>query len=214
VWQRELFPRFLLIGEASYLVFAGVMLLLISLAPAAAHPSLVRLALPPLSWSDGTALALPLAYGVGLVLAACVCLPSFYFYSLLAGVRMSWLQITSLVGKGMAANAVLLLGLLPVYVAVLLGMIVFEAPAERVQVALVGGLLLPFLVGPWGLWAIYRGVLSLSADLPVSWQHQRRCFLRRLTFSWAAVYAVVAPVMVYRLWGEFAGLIRHVVTGT
>ncbi|MCI0743181.1 MAG: hypothetical protein L0Y72_29490, partial [Gemmataceae bacterium] len=135
-WQRELFPRFLLIGECSYLLFALVMVFLLNLAPAAAYPHNPWLDLPPASWSDGTALGLVFAYTVGILLSACVCLPSFYFYSLLAGVKMSWLQITSLVGKGTAANAVLLLGILPIYVAIVLGLVVFEAPAENLQWAL------------------------------------------------------------------------------
>src|SRR5262245_49286483 len=108
--QRELFPRFLLVAEASYLVFGLVLVLLLNFAPAAAYPESDLVPVPPARWGDGTAPALPLAYALGIVLASCVCLPSFYFNGLLAGVRLSWLQIVSLVGKGTAANAVLLLG--------------------------------------------------------------------------------------------------------
>src|SRR5262249_53112450 len=83
--QGELFPRFLLIGLTSYLIYSFVMLLILTIAPAPAYPHSLWLHMPPASWSDGTALSLPLAYTIGIVLAACVCLPSFYFYSLLAG---------------------------------------------------------------------------------------------------------------------------------
>jgi hypothetical protein len=55
-------------------------------------------------------------------------LPSFY--SLLAGVCMSWLHITLVVPKGTASNAILLLGILPIYVAVVMGPVIFEAPAD------------------------------------------------------------------------------------
>jgi hypothetical protein len=198
--QRELFPRLLLIAQASYLLYGIVMLLVLTLAPKEAVPRGQVLAVPPVAWRNGTALGLPLAYNLGILLAACVCLPSFYFYSLLAGVRMSWLQIALVIAKGTAANAVMLLGILPIYVAVAMGMIVFKAPAETLQVVLVAGLLLPLVSGLWGLQAIYQGILALSAHL----QCRRDCFLRRLTFSWAAVYTAVGPVMIYRLWEYFA----------
>ncbi len=202
--QRELFPRFLLIAESGFLIFGLVLLLLLNLAPDKAYPNWPGLPLPPASWTNGTGVALPLAYCVGIVLAACVCLPSFYFFSLLAGVKMSWQQIVSVLGKGMAANAVLLLGILPIYVAVALGLLVAKAPDDVLAGTLTVGLLLPFVSGLWGLRAIYRGIMDLSAALPASWQCRRRCFLRRLTFSWAAVYAVVLPVMILRLWEAFA----------
>jgi hypothetical protein len=226
--QRLLFPRFLLIAQISYLAFGVVLLLLLNVAPADAYPHLPNLApafssafvppkplastetlppwltMPPASWRDGSALALPLAYMIGIVLAAGVCLPSFYFYGLLAGVKLNWLQITSLVGKGMASNAILLLGLLPAYVALVLGLIVFEAPVDWLQGALLLGLLLPFVSGVWGMWAIYQGTRDLASVLPQQWHCQRWCFLRRLVLSWSAVYTVVVPVMIYRLWEYFA----------
>jgi hypothetical protein len=203
--QPLLFPRFLLIAEASFLLFALVLLLVLNVAPAAAYPELPGLPLPPARWNDATALSLPLAYMIGIVLAACVCLPAFYFYGLLAGVKLNWLQITSLLGKGLASNAVMLLGLLPAYVAVVLGMIVVEAPADWLHWVLLLGLLLPFASGLWGMRAIYRGIMDLADTLPPPWRCQRRCFLRRLVLSWTTVYATVVPLMIYRLWEYFAG---------
>jgi hypothetical protein len=202
--QGAIFPRLLLIAETGYLAFAIMLLLVLNMAPAAAYPHLPWLALPPASWRDGTALSLPLAYTIGLILAACVCLPSFYFYSLLAGVKLTWLQITGLLGKGMAANAILLLGLLPIYVAAVLGLVAFGATVDAIWWGLFAGLLLPFASGLWGLRAVYDGVMDLTQTLPPQWRCQRRCFLRRLVLSWAAVYTAVVPVMVYRLWEYFA----------
>lgn len=193
-------PKLLLLAQVGYLLYSVVMLLLLNLAPAVALPARLGLAVPRALWQDGSALGLPVAYGAGVVLASCICLPSFFFYSLLAGVRMTWVQITAVVIKGTAANAVMLLGILPIYVAVALGLLVFNAPAPAVAWVLLLGLLLPFVAGLWGLREIYRGVMALGADLPPQWQCQRRCFLRRLTLSWAAVYTAVAPVMIYRLW--------------
>jgi hypothetical protein len=165
------------------------------------------------AWSHQPLLPLPaagedgfiLGYTLGILLAAGVCLPSFYFYSLLAGVKLSWLQISSLIARGTAANAILLLGILPVYVAVVLGMVVFQAPEDSLKWAVYVGLALPFLTGLWGLRAIYLGVVDLSANLSHLGHCKRLCFLRRLVLSWAAVYATVVPVMIYRLWEFFAG---------
>ena len=39
--------------------------------------------------------------------------------------------------------------------------------------------------------------------MPPAWRCRRECLLRRLTLAWAAVYAAVLPVMIYRLW-EYA----------
>src|SRR5204863_127660 len=95
------------------------------------RPRPVRLlrALPVLgpSWTGaaGPALALGLAYPVGLVASTGICLPAFYFFGLLAGVRASLLQVTAHVLTGKAATALLLLGLLPIYLAVTLGLRVF-----------------------------------------------------------------------------------------
>lgn len=206
--QRELFPRFLLISQVSTLAFALVMVLIINLVPSATLTLATGLAIPPADWRDGSALALPLAYNLSIVLAACVCLPSFYFFSLLAGAQITWLQIVSIVGKGMAASAILLLGILPIYVAVVLGMVVLDSPAENLQWTLRLGLLLPFVAGLWGLHAIYGGIMDLN-----DWHNgpacaNRRCFLRRLTLAWAAVYTAVLPVMIYRLWETFAVSMR------
>jgi hypothetical protein len=199
-----LFPRFLAIALASYLVYSFTMVLILNFAPLTAYPEAAGVRMPPARWSDGTALSLPLAYTISIVLAACVCLPSFYFYSLLAGVRLSWLQIVSIVSKGTAANAVMLLGVLPIYVAAVLGLIVFAAPLNWLQGTLALGLVLPFIAGLWGLRAIYLGILDVAGTMPEDWRCRRHCFLRRLTLSWAAVYTAVVPVMIYRLW-EYLG---------
>jgi hypothetical protein len=204
--QAELLPRLLLLTQAGYLVYSAVMLLLLNLVPADKLPARLGLVVPRASWRDGSALGLPVAYGPGIVLASCICLPSFFFYSLLAGVRMSWLQITAVVIKGTAANAVMLLGILPIYVALALGLLVFKGPPDTLASVLVLGLCLPFIAGLWGLREIYRGVMDLSTTLPPAWHCQRGGFLRRLTLSWAAVYTAVAPVMIYRLWEAVSGL--------
>jgi hypothetical protein len=202
--QGDLMPRFLGIALAGYTLYSAAMILILNTAPAAALPRRL-LPVPPADWADGSAVGLLLGYTVGLVATACVCLPSFYFFGLLAGVGMNMVQVTAQVLRGMAANALLLVGLLPIYVAVVLGMVVFKAPAENLEWALYAGLALPFVAGLEGVRVIYRGVQGVAAALPPELRCRRECFLRRLTVSWAAVYTAVCPVMIYRLWEFFAG---------
>ncbi len=207
-WQRQLFPRFLFIGEAAFFIYAVVIMVLFNLVPSSALALCPWLRWPSASWADGSGSGLILAYTLGVLLAASVCLPSFYFYSLLAGVTMSWLQITSLIGKGTAANGILLLGILPIYVAMVLGLVIFEAPPLSLHWALIVGLGLPFLTGLWGLRSIYVGILDIHQTQRRAGFCRRTAFLKRLILSWAAVYAVVIPVMIYRLWELFADIIQ------
>ena len=76
------------------------------------------------------------AYDLGLIAAAGVCLPSLYFYGLLAGVPMSMASVTVHTLKGMATTATALIGILPIYMAFSLGAAVFEAPAMLVDCVL------------------------------------------------------------------------------
>jgi hypothetical protein len=134
------------------------------------------------------------------VAATGICLPSFYFYCLLSGVKVSVLQITTQTLKSKAASAVLLMGVLPIYVAVVLGMMVFRVPAVEMQFALYLGLVLPFLAGLAGVRSLYKGFMGLADTLPTQRRCRRECFLRRLTLAMAACYTAVTPVMIYTLW--------------
>lgn len=198
--QPELLPRFLAIVLASFSVFALALVLLLDQADPAALPPFLRA-----HWTGraGPAVSLWAAYTVGLIAATGVCLPSFYFFGLLAGVKTSALQVVGHIMKGKASTAVMLLGILPIYVAVVLGMVVFRAPAADLQVALYLGLALPFVAGVWGVWSIYRGFLTMADTLPECRRARRTCFLRRLTVAWAALYTVVTPVMIWSLWNFF-----------
>jgi len=195
--QPDLVFRFLAIGLASFSLFAWVLVLLLNCVPKEAVPGVLAA-----RWRPGvlTGVSLWLAYAVGLVAASGICLPSFYFFGLLAGVRASWLQVTTHVLRGKGATAVLLLGLLPIYVAVALGMVVFHAPNEALRAALWAGMVLPFVAGLCGVRAIYHAFLALADTLPSEQQCRRTCFLRRLTVAWSAVYSLVSPVMIWKLW--------------
>ncbi len=201
--QRELIPRFLAIALASFGLFALALSLLLYRVPAAALPSFLTG-----HWSRaplGSAVSLTLAYTLGLVAATGVCLPSFYFYALLSGVKISVLHVTAHIMKGKSATSMMLLGILPIYVAIVLGMIVFEADLPLLTAALYLGLLLPFVAGLWGVRSIYQGFMSLADTLPAERRCRRTCFLRRLTLACAACYSAVTPVMIYTLWDFFAG---------
>jgi hypothetical protein len=62
------------------------------------------------------------------------------------------------------------------------------------------GFILPFLAGLYGVRSLYFGFMRLTATLPGSCRESRTCFLRRLVLSWAAIYSVVTPVMIYTVW--------------
>jgi hypothetical protein len=199
--QAELIPRFLTIALVSFAAFALALVLLLDLVPAAALPDFLRS-----QWSSeslGPALSLAFAYTLGLVAATGICLPAFYFYTLLAGVKTSMVQVTTIVLKGKASTGILLIGILPIYVAAVLGLIVFDAPAHELQTPLYIGLVLPFLAGLAGVYAIYQGFSGLADTLPERCRGHRACFLRRLTVSMAACYTAVTPVMIYTLWQYF-----------
>src|SRR5581483_11957144 len=93
-------PRFLVIVLSSLTAYAVVFYLMIALAPEDAVPLMLR---PHFSPSVGSAVSLWSAYALGLVAAAGICLPSFYFFAILAGLRISFLQTTMHVMKGLAS---------------------------------------------------------------------------------------------------------------
>lgn len=155
-------------------------------------------------WLDGSAWQLIAAYNLGLVAAIGVCLPSLYFYGLLSGVRMSMLDVVVHSLKGMATSATALVGILPIYVALCMGVLIFDAPDPLRNVVVWIGLLLPFIAGFAGKRSLYVGFSMLAQTLPEDRRAKRSCFLRRLVFSWGAVYAAVTPVMIHSLWELFS----------
>src|SRR5205823_13072329 len=141
--QAELMPRLLAISLTSFALFGVALSLILHFTPPAAYPH--RLLPIPRVYLGGSALALVGAYSLGLVAATGLCLPSFYFFALLAGVKMRLSQIVSQVMCSKATTAVVLVGILPIYVAVVLGMVVFEADAPLLETCLYLGLALPFV---------------------------------------------------------------------
>jgi hypothetical protein len=148
-------------------------------------------------------LTLPLALTAAFLLALAVCLPSFYFYTQLSGLDASFRLITMQALRIQARTSILLLGVLPVYAAIVLGSVVGVIEGGEGLILL--GVLLPFVVGLAGLTSLYKSFERLGRVLPVA--HVRRpCFLSRMVMAWGMVYAVVCPVALYRIGEGLAAL--------
>src|SRR5262249_60031742 len=105
--QAELVPRLLAIALAGFALFGVALVLILHFTPPQAYPH-SPLPVPRAGLRDGSGLALVLAYTLGLVAATGLCLPSFYFFSLLAGGKMRLSQIVSQVLCSTATTAVVL----------------------------------------------------------------------------------------------------------
>jgi hypothetical protein len=143
----------------------------------------------------------PLAFMLAFVGALGVCLPTFYFHTQLAGLDASFRLVTAQALRAQAVTSVLILGVLPFYAAIALGVAVgLFADSEGVIMLGAG---LPFLIGLFGIRDVYRSFGDLAETLPVT--HRRRGnFLRRMVLLWGAVYSAVAPVALYRLIEAFS----------
>ena len=140
--QPTLIPQFLMISLIAFALF-GVALSVV-LASARVAPQLTAIdeclngplmsaklvQFQPIDrfatfWTSGGAWQLIAAYGFGLIAATGVCLPSLYFYGLLSGIRLSMLDVVAHAMKSKATSAVALMGILPIYIALALGVMVF-----------------------------------------------------------------------------------------
>lgn len=152
------------------------------------------------SWLNGDAFKLVLAYAIGLIAATGICLPSLYFYGLLSGIRMTMLDVVVHALKSKATAAIALIGILPIYISLAMGMVIFGLPTELVNATWMLGLVLPFIAGLWGTCSLYRGFCGLTDTMADESRCRRECFLRRLVASWSVCYTAVSPVMIFTLW--------------
>ncbi len=181
----------LLLGLAGISLYSAVFTAIAALAPRVDW-------MPPVALADPSAARPLLTYSIGMVGALGICLPSFYFYGLLAGVRASMLQVAAISLHALARTGVILMGLLPVYVAAILGMVVLGATEGLAYEALLmAGVLLPFLAGLSSLPVCYRGFLDLIETLPEARAAGRAPMVRLLALAWAALYTTVAPVTLW-----------------
>jgi hypothetical protein len=196
--QRRMVPRFLALGLLGIAVYGIAVTVVLGAVEASwrfwpAH-------VPAAHWNDRSAANLVLAYVLGLVASNGICLPSFYFYGLLAGVRSTMLGVTAHALKGLAATSIALVGVLPIYVAGALAVVVFPVGRPAIQSCLALGLLLPFLAGLWGVRSLYEGFLGLGDTICAERREGRTCLLRRLLVAWCVCYTAVTPLAVYVLW--------------
>lgn len=201
--QRRLIPRLLAVALSGFAIYGIVATIVLNALWTTYHVWWHWV--PAARWGNWSIGNLLLAYTIGLIAANGVCLPSFYFYSLLAGVRATMLSVAAQALKGMAAGAVALVGILPIYMTLALSAIVFPASGELVEAWVVLGLSLPFLAGMWGAACLYEGFVGMADTIPAECRTSRACFLRRLIFTWCGCYTLVTPLMIYTLWSYFAG---------
>jgi hypothetical protein len=217
-FQSPLVGRLLAISLASFVVFGLVMSLVLTVAgqwPALTsvsqwleQPSQSLAELSPIEpgagraapWTSGNAFKLSAAYALGLVAATGICLPSLYFYCLLAGVRLTMVDVVLHAVKAKSEAAMALMGILPIYVAVAMGVVIFGGRENLLATILLLGLILPFIAGLWGTASLYDGFTELCTTMPPAFAARRECFLRRLVLSWSGIYLAVMPVMIYTLW--------------
>jgi hypothetical protein len=216
--QPELIPRLLAISLSAFVFFGAAMTVVLlaagtwpqltSIADVLNAPQTRLIAFSPieefsLQTSGGlliAALKLTAAYALGLIAATGICLPSLYFYGLLSGVKMTMLDVVVHALKSKATAAVALVGILPIYAALCMGMVIFGAPAFLLHATLWLGLMLPFIGAFWGTYSLYTGFEGICHTMPPGRRERRECFLRRLVLSWSAVYTAVGPVMIFSLW--------------
>jgi len=201
--QRELIPHLLAIALAGFFTYGVVATAILNAQFQQTSYWLKHL--PAASWENASIANLTLSYTLGLIAANGICLPSFYFYGLLAGIRTTMLSVTAHALQGMAAGALALVGLLPIYVALALTALVFPQWLGWPLAWTVFGLALPFLAGLWGAINLYQGFVSLADTMPAACRTDRECFLRRLICAWCGCFTFVTPVVIFSLWDAFSG---------
>ncbi|HLG16855.1 MAG TPA: hypothetical protein VJH03_20480 [Blastocatellia bacterium] len=185
----EVLPNLLGIALVGFAAYAAIIWAVFNLGGAEAA------GLPKFSLAS-----LTLSYTAGLVASVGVCLPSFYFYALLAGVKASMVQIAAQAVRALAVTAILLLGIMPVYLAVVVGLHIggdIWRPGYELSIRV--GLVLPFLAGFFGVSAFYRGFADLAYTFPPHRRRTRGRFLRLMALAQSGLYAFVSPFMIHTL---------------
>jgi len=113
---------------------------------------------------------------------------------------MSMLDVVTQTLKSKATSALALVGLLPIYLAMAMGVLIFDVPTELKNEVLLLGLVLPFIAGLWGTRSLYRSLGGFCDTMSLDRLAHRKLFLNRLVLSWCACYTAIAPVMIFTVW--------------
>ena len=135
----------------------------------------------------------------GFLAGIIICLPPFYFYTQLSGLDASFRLVTAQSLRVLARMSVILLGVMPFWVAWGLGSFLqLPHPLFDPDLVLTAGFFLPFLIGLSGMWSVYRSFRRLVDRLPIT-HRRRRGFVLRLVACWAIVLGFVTPVAMFRI---------------
>ena len=186
--QAGMIPRFLALELVAFTLFGLTVAFVMSVAgywpklmevPAFleqdGEPLVAFESVTPASvWLTGKVPAMVAAYDLGLIATIGICLPSLYFYGLLAGVKMTFRDVVVHALKSQVVMSVVLIGILPAYVALGLATHIFQTPAQFSYLVLLLGMLLPFVAGLAGTYSLYTGFLELADTLPAERQLRPR----------------------------------------
>lgn len=192
-----------LLDEEDRLPSVTMGLLLVSITGLVMHGLVVGLtavALPDSAGmlTEGTPwLWMPLAFVGAFIGTLGVCLPSFWFYTQLAGLDATFRWVSTQALRVQAHASILLFGTLPLFaVAAFWAMLTSDADHSTQVLRL--GMALPFFTGLFGVRALHRAfgrfVNKSGRTIP-----RRGGFLQRLVICWGGLYTLVAPVALWRL---------------
>lgn len=182
--------RLLLVSVVGMGVFAAIVGLI---WPSSGLPGGAGL-VPPALWA-------PLVLIGAFLTAKVVCLPSFYFYTQIAGLDAPFRVIVAQSLRVQARSAVVLLGVAPFYAALALASHTDVIGTGNTLAPALIGVALPFVVGLSGVTSLYRSFRRMVDELPIT-NPSRVKFVMGLVLCWSAAFSAVAPVALYR-YAEF-----------
>lgn len=137
-----------------------------------------------------------LAYFVGFFGTQIASLPSAYFYALLAGVKTHGWRVAVEALRSQATSALVLLGLVPVHLAVGLGVgLGYGQHSLAFELVWFSSAALPFLAGLAGVRSMHRNFYRLVRDARP--EESRTPAPALLVLAWSALFTVLAPMGVY-----------------
>lgn len=129
-----------------------------------------------------------------------LCLPACFFFAQYFGLAISLPFLTTQAIRLQAKIGVVLLGLMPFYLAFVLASTQFwKLTGTQLDIAFAVGLLLPFGVGAIGFDGIYISFQRLMNEGTAKHNIRRQGVLNRIIFVWGILYCASAPIALMRL---------------